>query len=300
MKTNILLIVLTLSFGLNSTAAIYGDDDRRLVFSNSTSYTKQLSLSIAAKLRSKPKAIGNNKYVISTKPLNEHVNNLCPGEKFEKAETSSNCTAFLVGEDLMVTAGHCINTQEECDNSTWLFSSEIAADLSHPIVDKADFVTCKKLINRVKNSFSKNDWAIFKVSKSTKLRPILKFRTAGKINNNAKLSVIGHPSGLPLIITDENKITNNDSEFLFKINSDTFGGNSGSPVFNEETGLVEGILTDGDSDYRLNKSRGCMEAYKCTAKTCKGENVVRITNIPELVPNMTPKEPIFDPKRPRL
>jgi hypothetical protein len=41
-----------------------------------------------------------------------------------------------------------------------------------------------------------------------------------------------------------------DKGYAFLTNLDTFYGNSGSPVFNLNTLLVEGILVSGDSDYK--------------------------------------------------
>lgn len=165
---------------------------------------------------------------------------------------------------------------------------------TNPIVMENDIYKCEKIISRIKNSISKNDYTLFKLTKKVEDRPPLKFRSRGKISDKDKLIVLGYPTGLPLTQVDNVKILDNQSVFLFKVNSDTFGGNSGSPVFNQLTGLVEGILTDGDLDYVLNKKRSCMETYVCSDKGCKGESVVRITNIPELVPGMTPVEPIFD------
>lgn len=298
--TKALFIFLLITFCFQSMASIYGEDDRQLVFQSSEESVQTFSESIAAKLRVPPRAVGNGKYIIETKNLNEHIANLCPGENFEYAQTASNCTGFIVDEDVMATAAHCLSDQDECNKSNWLFSSEIDPHAKEPIVDKEDFVQCEYIINTVNNYISKNDWVLFKVSKSTKKRPSLKFRTSGKINDNARLTVIGHPNGLPLITSGTSKIVENHNQFIFKINSDTFGGNSGSPVFNENTGLVEGILKNGDLDYKFVKSRNCRETYKCLPGQCKGEGVVRITNIPELVPNMTPVEPYYDPRRPQL
>lgn len=279
-------------------AAIYDDDGRQIAFS-SHQY-QEITRSVLAQLRSDALMDQNGELYLKTKSLNEHVGNLCEDTNFRDLPTFSRCTAFLVSEDLLVTAGHCINNESECSKATWIFSDEIDPSDTSPKIESRDIVKCKNIVSRIKNPISKNDYALIKLTSPIKHRPYLKFRTEGKIQNEEELVVIGHPTGLPLIISDQNKILDNSSEFLFKIDSDTFGGNSGSPVINMRTGLVEGILTDGDLDYILNPMRGCKETFKCVEKKCKGENVVRITNIPQLVPNMTPIEPMFDPRLPRL
>lgn len=293
-------ILVLLFIHLNLYAAIYEQDDRALVYEYSETSIDHLKYSIAAKLRSKPLRISPRHYRISTKPLRQHVHNMCLKERFSHVSTFSNCTGFLVGKNLMVTAGHCLNNRDECLNSYWYFSADMNPYDKYIWAHTRDIGRCKKIISRIKNSISKNDYTLFEIEADTSGRLPLKFRTREKISDISTLKVLGHPTGLPLIITQKAIILENDSPFLFKINSNTFGGNSGSPVINERTGLVEGILTDGDRDYQLNKSLGCVETYVCTKKKCKGENVVRITNIPELVPGMTPKEPYTDLKNPRL
>jgi hypothetical protein len=171
------------------------------------------------------------------------------------------------------------------------------------VIPKIDQVKCKKLLAHRKNSISKNDYALIQIESLITHRAPLSFRTSKKIKNSkTPLLVIGHPTGLPLISTDQGEILENENKVLFKISSDTFGGNSGSPVINPETRKVEGILTDGDLDYTLDKKKGCMMPYQCSAtKKCKGENVVRITNIELLAPDMEPiVDPIFNPRTPRL
>jgi len=68
-------------------------------------------------------------------------------------------------------------------------------------------------------------------------------------------------------------------------NLDTFGGNSGSAVFNAETGEVEGILVRGENDYVWSDENGsrCRVPQQCTNDACRGEDVTRITNIKTLM-----------------
>ncbi|OQB98875.1 MAG: hypothetical protein BWX80_03903 [Candidatus Hydrogenedentes bacterium ADurb.Bin101] len=68
------------------------------------------------------------------------------------------------------------------------------------------------------------------------------------------MGVIGHPSGLPKKIAfgSETRVRKNDAQGFFYANLDSYGGNSGSPVFNAEDGFVEGILVRGNTDFVLN------------------------------------------------
>ncbi len=46
---------------------------------------------------------------------------LCEGERFSGQPQGSYCTAFLIGENLAVTAGHCVKSQDDCDNMKLVF-----------------------------------------------------------------------------------------------------------------------------------------------------------------------------------
>lgn len=69
---------------------------------------------------------------------------------------------------------------------------------------------------------------------------------------------------------------------FFSANLDTFQGNSGSAVFNAETGMIEGILVRGEEDFIPNQAEMCIEANKCANDKCRGEDVTRLTAIPEV------------------
>ena len=71
----------------------------------------------------------------------------------------------------------------------------------------------------------------------------------------------------------------NTNDLFFTANLDTFGGNSGAPVFDMNTGLVEGIVVRGESDFNYDSDRSCFVLNKCNEGECRGEDVVRITNI---------------------
>ena len=68
---------------------------------------------------------------------------------------------------------------------------------------------------------------------------------------------------------------------FFNANLDTYGGNSGSAVFNASTGEVEGILVRGATDYVRNGS--CQVSNRIGNNSGSGESVTKITNIKELM-----------------
>ena len=95
--------------------------------------------------------------------------------------------------------------------------------------------------------------------------------------------VIGHPSGLPTKIANRAYVRSNSHAAFFQANLDTYGGNSGSAVFDALTGVVEGILVRGERDYIYDYDRRCMISKKCPDDGCRGEDVSRITRVEKLM-----------------
>jgi hypothetical protein len=131
---------------------------------------------------------------------------------------------------------------------------------------------------------SKLDYALIRLDRPAFDRPVLKIRTEGKIEDNAELVLIGHPLGESMKVTGEAKIIENTNPVFFKTNLDSFMGNSGSPIFNKKTGLVEGILVRGEGDFLSDEEGNCERFNICpeSGEGCVGEDATRITKIPQL------------------
>ena len=61
----------------------------------------------------------------------------------------------------------------------------------------------------------------------------------------------------------------------FSANLDTYGGNSGSPVFNATDGTVEGILVRGNQDFVINVN--CFRSNVLPDSTMYSEDVSKST-----------------------
>lgn len=267
-----------------SDKGIYGDDNRRLIseLSSTDNVEKELARSVLAQVpRWRVTSEDDSSYFISTKTLEKGIN-FCPDEKFAQLPLVSSCSAFLIGPDLMLTAGHCIKDKFECQKNFWVLDYEDELGFTEQNqavkIDKRNVVTCDKIISIQENT--KLDYALIKINRRIEDRKPLSIRKLGKVSTDATLEVIGHPMGLPKVIANEARIRNNSLPFTFLTNADTFSGNSGSPVINLETHQVEGILIRGDTDYQMDLDLGCNRAYHCLENECKGETVLRTTELP--------------------
>lgn len=273
---------------------IYGEDNRVNAQESDNAMFRQLSHSTAAMIPSTSVTFEFDGLLAKLKPDNlMKTARVCEEERFATQSAVALCSGFLVGDDLLVTAGHCVKNEFSCKSNKWIF--DYRNDLVKPgesaYVDADTVYSCKKIINRALSRTSKNDFALIQLDRKVIGRDVLKVRKEGKVSDNEDIVVIGHPSGLTTIIADGANVRTNTNEFFFVANLDTFGGNSGSAVFNAATGVVEGILVRGETDYKYNRERKCYEVFKCDNDKCRGEDVTRITVIPELAPGMTPVEP---------
>jgi V8-like Glu-specific endopeptidase len=266
---------------------VYGEDNRKEYHEVSETYQK-LASSTAAQIDKNylTKTEENNEivYLLKADRLTDSFLNVCEEQTFAKQTSAGNCSGFLVGPNLLVTAGHCIQSMNDCERFNWVFDYKIdkgETDVNNR-VKASNVYTCKKVINQKFTYFGTKDHALIQLDRAVTDREPLKVRTSGKISDAESVVVMGYPSGLPLKIADGAAVRKNDGVDFFSANLDTFGGNSGSSVFNATTGEVEGILVRGDTDYVMDEERGCHVINTCKNDECRGEDVTRIAQIVEL------------------
>jgi len=262
---------------------IYGEDNRLDLFEVTNSLYADLSRSTLALIgKNNIKKVGDE-YQISGSPLGTSMQ-LCAGEKFEKQITAASCSAFLVTPKHIVTAGHCVKSLSDCNKYKFVFDFNIGNqnNISYK-VDSSSVYGCKALVAQVLDNSSMDDYAFIELDREVTDRIPLIVRTEGAVAVKDPLVVIGHPTGLPAKIADGAVVRSIKNPKYFVTNLDTFGGNSGSAVFNAVTGVVEGILVRGETDYQYFGIGKCYKPNYCTETGCRGEDVTRITNIKKLM-----------------
>jgi V8-like Glu-specific endopeptidase len=298
------LLFLSVLFSMNTVLAnpdvIYGEDNRKDIYQVSNPLFLTLSKSTAAMIRadrffSSSDQRFQNLFSIPTLEISQGI---CPSEAFSQQPTAATCSGFLVGPDILVTAGHCYSSfdtpENVCKNFNWVFDLNMKSAYSNPTtnIPNENIYRCKRVLDSQLSPDT--DFSIIQLDRVVTGRKPLPFRTSGKVSDHASLVVIGHPSGLPSKISDGGKITFNGDPTRFSTTLDTFHGNSGSAVFDARTGLIEGILIQGKTDYVPSISgnpNSCKLLNKCDdyARNCKqdfqgrptqmGEVVLRITNL---------------------
>lgn len=284
-----LIALTTLSsivFSLNVSAqnkgidVIYGEDNRKDVFESRDSALVELSKSTAAMIAPANLSTVNKEVKISSRTLKDR--GICESERFSKQISAANCSGFLVAPNVLVTAGHCIKGPEDCSSWKWVFDYKVDhAEQADVIVPQTSVYSCKRIISRALDSILKDDYAVIELDRKVTDRRPLAFRKTGKVAKGTSIAVIGHPTGLPTKITDGAKVRSTSLKH-FVTNLDTYGGNSGSAVFNTKTGEVEGILVRGDTDYVYDYQNSCQVSNRCSEDGCRGEEVTFITGVDAL------------------
>ncbi|MCO4753983.1 MAG: trypsin-like peptidase domain-containing protein [Bacteriovoracaceae bacterium] len=284
------IILLATSFachaGTASPYVVYGEDDRIEVFQSSPKLQK-LANSTAGMIVSNKLVPVNGNIMLPPYTLRQDTG-VCEGEKFSEQATPFICSGFLVGPDLLVTAGHCVPNEARCEDVSWVFDFKVDPVTGKtPVLTKKDNVyKCNKVIDAklFNTRTNKYDYALIQLDRVVEARAPLKLRSSGKVKTNTKITVIGHPSGLPTKVASGAKVVANDKQNYFVADLDTFGGNSGSAVFDSETGTVEGILVRGAKDYETVDKCAVVNTttQEITNFRLYGESVTRITDIATL------------------
>lgn len=261
---------------------IYGEDNRRNLYEKAITDTGILNnagrvacLVSAARLQLLPN--GNYKLIPNGQYTKYDGRDFCSDEKFYGEPVAAFCTGFAISKNTFATAGHCL-TSENFANNIIVYGFSMKDSITPNLVIKKENVFKPvEIIKRTLDNQSKNDFCLLKVDRQIPAGLICGIRKSGKVPDNESLYVIGHPSGLPVKITEGGRVYKNDVANYFVTNLDTYGGNSGSPVFNAKTHIVEGILVRGATDYTWWDMGGCVRSNICPESigTCNGEDVSR-------------------------
>lgn len=176
---------------------------------------------------------------------------LCEDERFYNQPRSASCSGTLIDADLVLTAGHCVDNDDDCRGFSFVFDYYYEEDgVLKTINAEEDVYECDSVVARELGGGM--DYAIIRLDRQVHAShaPALVRFGAEPMADNEPVTIIGFGSGLPAKIDNGGFVTNPRSAEMiyFNATTDAFGGNSGSGVFNEANEVV-GILVRGATDY---------------------------------------------------
>lgn len=220
--------------------------------------------------------------------------NLCQTEPFHDQPTIAFCTGFLVDPIIIATAAHCVDANS-LSSIRFVFGFEMSsATTAETRINNNEIYRGIRILGRQIGTAG-TDWALVQLDRPVINHSYVRVRRTGKVDDNAAVHVIGHPAGLPKKYAGGAVVRDNTAERYFVANTDTYGGNSGSPVFNSITHLLEGILVRGENDFI--QSGNCFVSNICPVSGCRGEDCTRTTEFASLVPRNEHDFIPFDPNQ---
>lgn len=260
---------------------VYGDDDRTEVFAHPDEDLRNLAARSAVALvpRSSIQADNPDDVVLRGPTLGDYYG-LCDSERYVEQPSAAFCSGTLIGTDLVLTAGHCVEDATACSNLMIAFNYFYEDDGRLATISVNDLFACQSVVvQRLDDSDGvTRDWAIVQLDRPATPR----FEPAVVRTNNfdaavgTELVMVGAPSGIPLKIDDGGRVRDTGAGDYFVATTDSFGGNSGSGVFDRGSLELIGILIQGDTDYV--DADDCMVVNVCAEDGCGGENVLYAYN----------------------
>lgn len=254
-------------------AVVYGTDNRTDVYAHPDATLRQRALQSTVALipadvidASNPGNVRFWSYTLG------QAEGLCSGQRFLNDPTASGCSGTLIGDDLVLTAGHCVSTASECASTRFVFKYAKASASALEPVTTADIFSCASVVARAITPSV--DFAVVRLSRSAAPRftPSPVRRSTSSLVTGARVAVIGTGSGVPFKIDSGGMVRDPGNGLSFEVNTDTFGGNSGSAVYELDGYSVAGILVEGDTDYV--SAGACNVVNVCPERGCSGETVI--------------------------
>jgi len=227
---------------------VYGQDNRTEVFTLSGTRANNANATVALVDTATIRNNGDGTSRLVSPTLGAAFA-LCPGQRFRSQPTAAFCSGVLARSNIVVTAGHCVDSAS-LSRTRFIFGYRMI-DNQHArttIANSEIYRGAQLLADRVTSGV---DYAVVRLDRNVTGHTPAQLATGSSIALNTPLYVIGHPSGLPAKFAAGARVERNNNTAFFTANLDTFGGNSGSPVFNANTNRVAGILVRGAEDYRF-------------------------------------------------
>lgn len=289
-----------LATGGANTKAIYGNDDRsnygprlapgqRRAADATAILVKSSNVSIASSGRTFDLRSGNVIDPQANRGLctNEQGAALGkPREPFFDEPNPGFCSGFRVGKNRILTAGHCVQDAAACQSTRFVFGFYATKLQPEKMIPISQMYSCKKIIGGTLTDFGP-DWRLIEVDRDISQGSDVQLRgstTKPDLAVGGGVTVVGYPLGLPVKIAPGATVRGFGKGF-FVANLDTYGGNSGSAVFNTESLakaelLAEGVLVRGESDFDLTSP--CYISKRCPLNGCRGEDVTLATEVVKL------------------
>ena len=242
---------------------VYGEDDRVEVYNHPSPELRRIAeqsiVALIPSFRISPEA--NGSYSLVTNSLKDS-RNLCDGELFADQPTAASCSGTLIDDDLVLTAGHCIDERTPCESYSYVFNYYYAQPRGLAAIRDVDVYSCRRVVSQASagpGAFAP-DFAVIQLDRAVEgdHAPVA-IRPARALAEREALSMIGFGSGLPAKIDDGGSVADPRATQLdfFVANLDAFQGHSGSATFDSQNRLAGMLIGGRAPDYVTLDGEDC-------------------------------------------
>ncbi|MCE9671027.1 serine protease [Myxococcus stipitatus] len=266
---------------------VYGNDDRTDVYAHPNATLRaRAEQSTVALMNPSDYTIASDGTVTFNASSLGTAYNLCSGQRFMNDPTPAFCSGTLIDDDLVLTAGHCITSASACTNTRFVFNFYRTSATTLRAVTRDDIYACTSIVARQQATVAGRnlDYAVVRIDRAATPRftpaPIRPGKAA--LPAGTSVTVIGSGSGIPFKIDSGGSVRDARASTLdyFVATTDTFGGNSGSGVYENTNYTVAGILVRGETDYVTQGT--CRVVNTCAENGCGGEDITYVAPAVEL------------------
>lgn len=236
-------------------AVVFGEDGRQ-------DFYAATDPQFAARLRQSAVAIVEPAYIDVSDPaavvpntvtLGEYQS-LCDGERFSSQPAMASCSATLIDDDLVLTAGHCID-DAFCRQALFVFGFYMEGESQLRPLTAQDVYRCEELV--VHNDSVRGDvWHDYAIVRLD--RPVEGDRAPAPIEMDPdtvvpgdSITALGFGDGIPGKVHTGASVNSVEHDFGYFVGStDTFAGNSGSGTYNADHEVVGVFVRGTREDYR--------------------------------------------------